>query len=485
MDAAGLLEQLTLQDGNVLADAVSGRKLVLNPSGVVFFGIFRRHGDTDEAIHQVAARYGLSHQLARTEYRRFLELIDQGQRCEGSILPGRHHAVLEPTAACNGQCPHCYHGDRSSRWPREQFAAILDQVRGGGIKSVSITGGEVFSAHFADAFFDLARELSERRVTIASVSTNATFLTEQIRDRVLAAIPRTAVFRISLDALRGDLLDRIRPGYRNLADPYLPIRDLDAAGYPLVFTTNLFHAQPVEAVLEIGDYLRQYRGIKAWNVRMAVPVHHGDGERARTPARRRQLLGTRPSPALGLRYYQAILEAHAASEFPFDVRMGNYMMTSLLRNPAALTAFGGGHPCREDQYLVTVKATGDVTQCPILTELAPDLTLGSGRDGVHLGDGFEADLPLAGLDTATMACHTCPLLAVCGGGCRLYALAYDQGLEGCDLPAKVLLSWLVTDPAGLLRRNWPAYHARLRSFITDPGAVTRIYQQDTAGWDLP
>ena len=169
-----------------------------------------------------------------------------------------------------------------------------------------------------------------------------------------------------------------------------------------MFTTNLFHAQPVEAVLEIGDYLRQYRGIKAWNVRMAVPVHHGDGERARSPARRRQLLGTRPSPALGLRYYQAILEAHADSEFPFDVRMGNYLMTSLLCNPAALTAFGGGHPCREDQYLVTVKATGDVTQCPILTEPAPDLTLGSGRDGVHLGDGFEADLPLAGLDTSTM-----------------------------------------------------------------------------------
>lgn len=483
MEAAALLGQLTL-DGNVVADSVSGRKLVLNASGVAFFGIFRSHGDSDEAIRQVAAQYGLSEQLARTEYGRFLELITQGQRCEGSILPGRHHAVLEPTAACNGQCPHCYHGDRSSRWPGEQFAAILDQVRDGGIKSVSITGGEVFSAHFADAFFDLAHELEERRVAIASVSTNATFLTEQIRDRVLSEIPRATVFRISLDALRGDLLDRIRPGYRNLADPYLPIRDLDAAGYPLVFTTNLFHAQPVTAVLEIGDYLRQYHSIKAWNVRMAVPVHHGDGERTRSPARRRQLLGTRPSPALGLRYYRAILEAHANSEFPFDVRMGNYLMTSLLRNPAALTPFSGGHPCREDQYLVTVKATGDVTQCPILTELAPNLTVGSGP-GINLREGFEADLPLAGLDTATMACRTCPLLEVCGGGCRLYALAYDQGLEGCDLPARALLSWLVTDPTGLLRRNWPAYHNRLRSLIADPGTVASICQQDTARWDQP
>jgi radical SAM protein with 4Fe4S-binding SPASM domain len=481
MEAATLLGQLTL-DGNVLADSVSGRKLVLNPSGVVFFGIFRSHGDTDDAVRQVAARYGLSDQLARAEYQRFLDLIDHQQRCEGSLLPGRHHAVLEPTAACNGQCPHCYHGDRSSRWPREQFAAILDQVRAGGIRSVSITGGEVFSAHFADAFFDLARELDERGVVIASVSTNATFLTEQVRDRVLAAIPRTTVFRVSLDALRGDLLDRIRPGYRNLADPYLPIRDLDAAGYPLVFTTNLFHAQPVASVLEIGDYLRQYRSIKAWNVRMAVPVHHGAGERTRSPARRRQLLGTRPSPALGLRYYKAILEAHAVSEFPFDVRMGNYLTTSLLRNPAALTAFGGGHPCREDQYLVTVKATGEVTQCPILTELAPDLKVNPGPGG-KLGEGFEANLPLAGLDTATMACRSCPLLAACGGGCRLYALAYEQGLGGCDLPARALLSWLVTDPTGLLRRSWPAYHARLRSLIADPGAVARICQQDTGRWD--
>jgi radical SAM protein with 4Fe4S-binding SPASM domain len=477
----GLLDRLVLQEGNVLADLASGRKLVLNPSGVAFFGIFRDHGDTDVAVRQVAARYGLDAGLARAEYRRFLELIDQGQRCEGSILPGRHHAVLEPTAACNGQCPHCYHGDRSSRWPREEFGTILDQVRAGGIRSVSITGGEVFSAHFVGSFFELARELEDRGVAIASVSTNATFLTEDIRDRVLAVIPRTTVFRVSLDALRGDLLDRIRPGYRHLADPYGPVRDLDEAGYPLVFTTNL-SGQPAGDVLEIGDYLRRYRQVRAWNVRMAVPVHHGEGERARSAARRRQLLGTRPSPALGLRYYRAILEAHAASEYPFDVRMGNYLMTSLLRNPAALTAFGGGHPCREDQYLVTVKATGEVTQCPILTELAPELTMGPAGAG-GLAEGFEDSLPLAGLDTATMGCRSCPLLAACGGGCRLYALAYDQGLEGCDLPARALLSWLVTDPDGLLRRHWPQYHARLVSFIADPASVARICEQDVTGRD--
>lgn len=483
MEVLALADRLTLINGNVLTDTVSGLRLVLNDSAVAFYEIFRMHGDTESAILQVADMFSLDPQVARAEYQRFIHLIDQGQRCAGSLLPGRNHAVLEPTAACNGQCPHCYHGDRSSRWQKEDFARILDQVRAGGIRSVSITGGEVFSAHFIESFFHLADELTAQGVSVASVSTNATFLTEEIRDRLLTALPPPTVLRISLDALRGDLLDRIRPGYRNLSDPYAPIRDLDHAGYPLVFTTNLFHAQPTAAVMEIGEYLRGYRNVRAWNLRMAVPVHHGDGERTRSAARRRQLLGIRPHPALALRYYLAVLREHAQRAFPFDVRMGNYLMTSLLAHPEALTPFGQGHPCREDQYLVTVKSTGDVTQCPILTELMPELTMGSLSDGVRLADGYENDLPLRHLDTTDMGCRDCALLPVCGGACRLYAVAYDQGLTGCDLPAKSLLSWLITDPTGILREHWPAYHARLVSFITEPGKVPVPFTATAAATD--
>ncbi|MGL5825718.1 MAG: radical SAM protein [Nocardioides sp.] len=473
-----LADRLELVGTDVLHDRVSGRKLVLNKTSLGYFAIMRTHGTGPEAIAAAGQRFSIDAERARADFTAFLDLIDQGPRCEGSLLPGQDHAVLEPTAACNGQCPHCYHGTRSERWPVDQISTVLAQVKAGGIRSVSLTGGEVLSAHFVDSFFAIVEELNALDVELASVSTNATFLTEDIRDRILTQVGTKTVFRISLDALRSDLLDRIRPGYRKLADPYRPIRDLADAGYPLVFTTNLW-TQPVDEVVEIGEYLRQYPRVTAWNVRLAVPVHHGSGERTRTTARRRQLFGLRPNPLLPLRHYAAILDRHAGDRYPFPVRMGNYLMTSLLAKPRALTAHPAGHPCREDQHLVTVKADGRVTQCPILTELDP--TLSVGVIGDRLGE-LTRDLPLDGLHTDTMACATCELRPICGGGCRLYPLAYERGLTGCDEPARALLSWILADPTGLLRAHWPDYHQRMRQLASDAdvNALTANYLH---GWD--
>ncbi|WP_162240403.1 MULTISPECIES: radical SAM protein [Nocardia] len=477
--ARRLLDRLHLVGDDVLADRVSGRKMVLNSTSRVFWETVGRWGTGPDAVGVIAERFAIPRERAAADFAAFLEEIDQGQRCVGSILPGRDHAVLEPTAACNGQCPHCYHGTRNEHWPPERIGDILAAVRAEGVASVSVTGGEVFSAHYIDRFFELAATLRAEGITLASVSTNATFLTEEIRDRIIAEVDPATVFRISLDALRSDLLDRIRPGYRNLADPYAPIGDLAAAGYGLVFTTNLW-SQPVGEIIEIAEHLRRYARVQAWNVRLAVPVHHGDGDRTRTAARKRQLFGVRPDVRLPLRHYAAILARHAETPFPFPVRMGNYLATSLLAHPHALTAMTAGHPCREDEHLATVKATGQITQCPILTELAPELTAGSILDDT--GIGFTDRLPLAGLHTDDMECARCPLLAVCGGGCRLYPMAYDTGLLGCDEPARALLSWILADPTELLRTHWPAYHARMRELVGDAD-IAALFDRHAAGWD--
>lgn len=478
--AQQLVDRLTLVGDTILHDRVSGRKLVLNSTSQVFWGILTECGTGAAAAEMIARRWQLPLEQASTDFAAFVAELDQGQRCVGSILPGRDHAVLEPTAACNGQCPHCYHGTRNEHWPPDQIGDILASIRAEGIRSVSVTGGEVFSAHYIDHFFQLAATLQAEGIELASVSTNATFLTEAIRDRILAKVAPTTVFRISLDALRSDLLDRIRPGYRNLTDPYAPIADLAAAGYPLVFTTNLW-SQPVTEITEIGEYLRRYTRVQAWNVRLAVPVHHGDGVRTRTKARQRQLFGLRPDVRLPLRHYAAILARHAEQPFPFPVRMGNYLATSLLDHPQALTPMAPGHPCREDEHLVTVKATGQITQCPILTELAPELTAGSVLDDT--ATGFTDRLPLAGLHTDDMGCARCPLLAVCGGGCRLYPMAYDHGLTGCDEPARALLSWILADPTRLLAEHWPAYHARMREIVGTDTDIDGLYDQHAQGWD--
>lgn len=474
--ASRLLRRLDL-DGEVLHDRISGRALVLNTTARGFFDVLQRHGTGNAAITAIADQHGITLERAETDFAAFLDLIDQGQRCVGSVLPGEHHAVLEPTAVCNGQCPHCYHGTRSDHWPRGRTDDILRRIASAGVRSVSVTGGEVFGSHFVDGFFELVDGLEAVGVSLASVSTNATFLTEGVRDRVLERLPRSTVFRISLDALRSSLLDRVRPGYRNLADPYGPIRDLDAAGFPLVFTTNLWPQTPDE-VIEIGEYLRQYTQVEAWNVRLAVPVHHGGNTRTRASARQRQLLSAPPSPRLPLRHYAAILRAHANHPLGFPVRLGNYLMTSALSHPQTLTPHDPGHPCREDADLITVKANGRVTQCPILTELDATLTSGPVWDDADaLARG-----PLRGLHTDAMECATCALRSVCGGGCRLYALAYDRGITGCDQPARSLLSWMLADPTGLLRDHWPRFHARLLDLLPEanPG---ELYQAYAAGWD--
>jgi radical SAM protein with 4Fe4S-binding SPASM domain len=447
-------------NGNVVVDPFSGRKVVLDDRGVRMFAMWRSANSNADFTAALSRAFLLPPKEASSAATRFHTLIVQGQRCLGSQLPGKDHAVLEPTAACNGQCPHCYHGERSSRWDDEHTANVLDALTAAGVKSVSITGGEVFSAHFTERFFELADRLRERNVHIGSVSTNATFLSEEIRDRVLRTLDRTTVLRISMDALDSDLLDRVRPGYRNLPDPYFPIRDLDRAGYPLVFTTNIW-AQPTDAIVAIGDYLRGFDHVVHWNVRLAVPVHFGAGDSTRTAARRRQLFQLAPGPKAPLRVFEALLRAHADRPYSFGVRMGNYLTTSLLRNPNALTGYDQGHPCREDRSLVTLKADGATTQCPILPELMPELVM-TGEPGRELlWPGFEKSLPLADLDTADMPCGTCHLRRVCGGGCRLYGIAYESALDGCDLPAKEFLEWQLRDDSGLLREHWPRYHERL------------------------
>lgn len=468
MTTVSHLSHLRLNGGNVLSDSISGINYVLDETGVAFFRIFEKHGPDREGARAVSEAFGISIERAEADFRIFLQTIDQEQRAIGSVLPGQHHVVLEPTSGCNGACPHCYHSTHQQQWPRDQYERVLDQLTQAGIRSVSVTGGEVFSPHYIETFFRLVGQLKARDILVSTVSTNATFVTEAIRDRILREIPKETVFRISFDALRGELLDRVRPGYHKLADPYSPIRDIDSAGYGLVFTTNIA-AQPIAGVLEIGEYLRGYQNIKTWNVRLAVPVHIENGLRPKL--QKLTMLASRPDPAKPILYFQALLERHAAAPFPFEVVLGNYITTSMLKHPDVLQPVTSSHPCGSDEKLMVIKANGAVTQCPILTELEPSMTMGSLFDKdapLQLESDYSTKLPLAALNVREMECDRCALRTVCGGGCRLYALAYDQGLKGCDLPARALLEWIRDDKANLFRQHWPAYHTRFVRLVAGP-----------------
>ncbi|NER49297.1 MAG: radical SAM protein [Symploca sp. SIO1A3] len=459
------MDHLVLENENVLQDRFSGLKYVLQPIGIEMFHLLVRHQDIDVAAQALASHYLIDLDRARADLNTFVTKISQGQACRGSVLPGINHAVLEPTSGCNGGCPHCYHTSHKEQWPTDEYERVLSSLENAGIRSVSITGGEVFSPHFASKFFDLANLLRNHGIRIASISTNGTFVTEQIRDRIFQELPTDTVLRISLDALRSDLLDRIRPGYKRLEDPYAPLLDLDRLGYKLVFTTNL-STQPINSVLEIGEYLRSYHGISTWNVRLSVPIHYEGGSRPR--AHKLRVLSSRHDPALAIPYFEAILLQHVEVPYPFDIVMGNYLHTSALRNPAVIGRRASTHPCQNDERLLTVKATGELTRCPALTDLDRSLSMGSifeENSESPLTREYVRHLPFSELTTMEMVCANCTYLPFCGGGCRLYAIAYEQGVSGCDLPAHALLTYISEDPKRIFRNHFPDYHSQFLNVL--------------------
>lgn len=459
------IKRLSLNNDGILFDDVSGRKLALNETGQIFWRILERTDDFSAALEEVTRYFDADPEVLRSDLENFVSVLDKDGLCDGAILPGGKHFVLEPTAACNGGCPHCYHGHHGDKWPKENENKAILALKKSGARSVSITGGEVFSAHFVDRLFPLVADLKASEISVASISTNATFITEDVGARIIREIPSSTVFRISLDALRGDLLDRIRPGYHKLENPYGPISDLDKSGYPLVFTTNIYSQTP-EDIREIGDFLRRFKNIKSWNVRLAVPVHFGTGERVRSASRKSRLFKSRPEFDRATGCFEEIISEHSRKPYQFDVRMGNYLSTKLLENPHGLTEMTDDHPCREDKSLTTFKASGEVTQCPILSELDKEM---------NSGNIFDADTKstfttpvLSKLSVTEMGCNDCYLRSVCGGGCRLYALAYDQGLEGCDLSARSMIEWMLADPSGLIREHWPEFFSRLHHLTPRP-----------------
>lgn len=449
-------------EGEVLTDNNSGRKIVLDEIGLDFFNIHLKSPNNDIAIQQIVELYNVDLKTAKNDFEEFLDELYQKNNCVGSILPGIDHVVLEPTSSCNGGCPHCYHSYHGNTWSREQKMSILSTLNDRNIKSVSITGGEVFSKHYIEEFFELVENLNELNINIGSISTNATFITEQLAGRIKNKIRKSTVFRISLDALESDLLARVRPGYKALEDPYFPIKILDNLGFPLVFTTNIFR-QESSSILNIAEYLRRFKNIQSWNLRMAVPVHPGEsGWSKRTQGN----FDNRPSPDFQLDKYKAILFAHSENPYQYEIRLGNYLSTFFLVHPQSLPFFDGqDHPCREDKILMTIKSDGIITQCPILSELEPSLTMD--YNIFDTSDDYKSHLPLSPLNIWEMECKSCKFLTVCGGGCRLYSMAYNNDLLGCDLTAFELWNWIYEDNDDIFSRLWPAFHKKVKNTILE------------------
>ncbi len=116
---------------------------------------------------------------------------------------------VELTTACNLDCSYCYRRTDASaeqgRLPTGKLLAIIEELRGLGLQSVELTGGEPL------VHPDFARILQfcGERLALVGLLTNGTLLTETVLEQMLPFRDKMVV-SISLDSHRPEVHDRRR-----------------------------------------------------------------------------------------------------------------------------------------------------------------------------------------------------------------------------------------------------------------------------------
>jgi radical SAM protein with 4Fe4S-binding SPASM domain len=422
---------------DVLTNELTSKTYHLDEVGIEFFEICQSYGELTKAAKYLSGRYDIDRKQALADLNEFLVSIDLTPAGNGSVMPFEHHAVLEPTSRCSGGCRHCYHSSHGVDWNIEFEKEMPSILQLNNVSSVSITGGEVFSRHYLPRLYDLLQDLRSININVTSISTSGLFFSDEILHNLSKLINKNTVIRISMDTVSSGELINTRPGYLRLQSHLAPLELVFDSGYPVVVTT-VVHNKNANEVIKIGEFIRKFDSVQVWNIRSAIAT--------RQKKTRNSIESNFHETVMS-----EILRQHASRRYKFEFRLFNVLSSQFLENPKLLPSYSiTDHPCRDEQNLITVKSNGTITQCPILPEL----------DESYASSPDKWTPLLANLSLKEMPCKQCRLISVCGGGCRLYALANGL-LDDCDLVSKHAIEWLERDPHGLLKNNWLDFYGLL------------------------
>lgn len=316
-------------------------------------------------------------------------------------VPSRapHKADLALTYACNNRCPHCYNPpgrfDLASL-DVDGWRRVLGALADAGVPHVIFTGGE---PTLSPLLPDLVRE-AEALGLVAGLNTNGRRLADPAYARALADAGLDHV-QITLESHRRDVHDAMVAA-RAFDQTVAGVRAALGAGLHVLTNTTLTRANSAD----VEDTVAFLADLGLRTFAMNGMIHAGGGTGhpdalavdALAPllfrARRR-------ADELGLRMLWYTVTEHCAFS-PFELELG-------------------AKRCNAGEYSICVEPNGDVLPCQSYYRPAGNL----------LRDGFEAvwESPLLrGFRERTRdpagfglpdACHDCPELAVCGGGCPL------------------------------------------------------------------
>ena len=164
------------------------------------------------------------------------------------------------TGKCNFNCLHCFmaadNAPMMEEFTWEQCLNLLDECVRCGIQTVTLTGGEPM---LHPRFMDIVRECEKRRLNIAEINTNGSFITEEMLDE-FHALGMDVLIKISYDGIGHHDWLRNRPGAEEKA--VRAIRLCKEKGFRVrvdiwqfaLFNpkTGVYHYQPVQG--QCGKY---------------------------------------------------------------------------------------------------------------------------------------------------------------------------------------------------------------------------------------
>jgi len=286
---SGVVSTCCYDDNAVLFNADTGKEKIINPMA---FWIWQKL-ESGQTIRQIASYIckqfdvdsnntvtsDVSNFLDEMLSAGFIEIFDDIQQRPHSRelfdlaeRPGDFDISL--TGKCNLHCEYCFYANEMHGRPDlsiEEWFTFLDELGGLGVRSLTLSGGEVF---VRKDLWEIIDYLIEKRMRY-SILSNGTLITEETLQQFNKGkrMQRLNSIQVSIDGSRPEVHDKSR-GKGSFERALRGLRLLKEVGFPVTsrVTINRHNLDDLES---IADLLLNDVGLPSFGTNDAMPMGAG------------------------------------------------------------------------------------------------------------------------------------------------------------------------------------------------------------------
>ncbi len=420
-------------DNAILFDPDTGREKVINLTGLIVWQAMDGTAHTDALAQTLAARCDISvNDEILSDVTEFSgELLNEGfavasetpvekpmpTEAYSNIADAPRDFDLSLTGKCNLHCAYCFYADEmASRpdLPLPEWLTFFDELKRFGVRSATLSGGEVFVRPDLWALIDALID-SRMRYSILS---NGTLITETVLSEFEKHNRRQRLnsIQVSIDGSCAEVHDKSR-GKGSFEKAYRALRLLKETGFPVTVRVTV-NRHNVDDLDNIARLLLKDVGINSFGTNDAMPMGSGcNNQKTITLTPQQQVLAMKSLARLEKQYngrvtatagplakwysYREMEHAKATGEMTARWKMGY------------LTACG----CMYNK--LSVHPDGVITPCNMLAKVV----LGQVNQG-RLTDIWKHHSSLQALKdrrkilmTQVPGCEDCEWAPYCNGSC--------------------------------------------------------------------